>query len=253
MDELSAFRFAPAGLRDLERDLLGRADLVFTGGRSLFEAKRAHHLDVHCFPSSVDVSHFGRARTAIPDPADQAHLPGPRIGFVGVIDERIDLDLIAQAASELPELQFVMLGPTAKIDPASLPHAKNIHWLGSKSYAELPAYMANWQAAWMPFALNDATRFISPTKTPEFLSAGLQVVSTAVPDVVAEYGQKRLVKIAEASSIAADLRASLTSPTPDWKRAVDRSLRQMSWGRTWNAMQGLMASRMTMPKELAHA
>lgn len=252
MDELSAFRFAPPELIGLERALLGRADLVFTGGRSLFEAKRARHRDVHCFPSSVDTAHFGLARTSLADPVDQRDLPRPRIGFAGVIDERIDLEMIAQAAEALPDVQFIMLGPTAKIDPADLPRPANIHWLGCKNYDDLPAYMAHWQAAWMPFALNDATRFISPTKTPEFLAAGLRVVSTAVPDVVADYGRTGLVTLTDASTVAADLRASLAPPAPGWQSKVDQVLGRMSWSQTWREMQTLMANRMARTQEAAH-
>ncbi|MBA3446695.1 MAG: glycosyltransferase family 1 protein, partial [Pseudaminobacter sp.] len=172
MDELSAFKNPPAGLVDMEKALFSSADLVFTGGRSLYAAKRQCHPRVCAFPSSIDAPHFNRARRAIDDPADQAQIPHPRIGFFGVIDERMDLTLVAQAAKELPECQFVMLGPVVKIDEASLPQARNLHWLGGKSYDELPAYMANWTAGWMPFALNESTRYISPTKTPEFLAAG---------------------------------------------------------------------------------
>src|SRR5690606_28943889 len=103
-----------------------------------------------------------------------------RIGYAGVIDERIDLVLLDQVARARPDYQFVMLGPIAKIDPATLPQRGNIHYLGSKKYADLPRYLAGWDVAMMPFALNDATRFISPTKTPEYLAAGRRVVSTAI-------------------------------------------------------------------------
>lgn len=243
MDELSAFRFAPADLGALEAELLKRADLVFTGGRSLFAAKRRRHADVHCFPSSVDASHFARARSTIADPQDQAGIPAPRIGFVGVIDERLDLDLIAAAAQALPMVQFVMVGPVAKIDPQDLPRAANLHWLGRKTYDELPSYLANWQAAWMPFALNDATRFISPTKTPEYLAAGLRVTATAVEDVVQTYGKQGLVSIADRETMAETLLASLEPPSADWLTSVDRCLALMSWAGTWSAMQGLMTSR----------
>ncbi|MFN4131405.1 MAG: hypothetical protein ACK4GC_16540, partial [Paracoccaceae bacterium] len=239
MDELSAFRFAPSEIVALETELLAQSDLVFTGGKSLFAAKRQLHADVHCFPSSVDVAHFARARSRIADPQDQAAIPHPRIGYVGVIDERIDLGLIATAAAALPLVQFVMVGPIAKIDAADLPRAANIHWLGRKDYDELPAYMSNWQAAWMPFALNEATRFISPTKTPDFLAAGLRVTATAVADVVATYGQQGLVAIADARTIAATLKTSLGVPPPDWRKSIDRCLALMSWSGTWTAMQGL--------------
>jgi glycosyltransferase involved in cell wall biosynthesis len=240
MDELSNFRFAAAELRQWEKALLARADLVFTGGASLFAAKRNRHPMVRCYPSSVDVAHFALARGGLADPPDQAGLPKPRIGFFGVIDERMDLDLVAAAAARMPDVQFVMLGPVAKLDPAELPQAANLHWLGRKSYADLPAYMANWQAGWMPFALNDATRFISPTKTPEFLAAGLPVVSTAVKDVVEGYGKAGLVSIADHEGIAPALRSALKSATPDWRLKVDAALATMSWDRTWAAMNADM-------------
>jgi glycosyltransferase involved in cell wall biosynthesis len=249
MDELSAFRFAPADLAALEQDLLRRADLVFTGGRSLYAAKRPQHPNVHCFPSSIDTAHFGRARTALPDPADQAGLPSPRIGFAGVIDERIDLTLIATAASALPQVQFVMLGPIAKIDAADLPQADNIHWLGRKEYDDLPAYLANWQAAWMPFALNEATRFISPTKTPEYLAAGLPVTATAVQDVVSGYGQSGLVTIADQDTIVIALQDSLDPPASGWLQTVDRLLALSSWAGTWQEMDALMLSHLSVGRE----
>lgn len=250
MDELSAFRFAPPDLAALEAELLAQSDLVFTGGKSLFAAKRQLHADVHCFPSSVDVAHFARARSPLADPPDQAAIPQPRIGYVGVIDERIDLSLIATAAQALPGVQFVMVGPIAKIDEASLPQAQNLHWLGRKEYDELPAYMANWQAAWMPFALNEATRFISPTKTPEYLAAGLRVTGTAVADVVETYGKQGLVGIADAHDIAAKLQESLADPAPGWRKSVDRCLALMSWSGTWSAMQALMTARLRVAEKV---
>ena len=243
MDELSAFRFAPPDLVKMEEELLSSAKLVFTGGQSLFAVKRQRHPDVHLFPSSVDVAHFGRARTPLPDPQDQAAIASPRIGYFGVIDERMDLAMVDHAAHEMPDVQFVMLGPVTKIEPQNLPRRANIHWLGRKDYAELPAYIANWQAAWMPFALNDSTRFISPTKTPEFLAAGRQVTATAIADVVTPYGKQGMVRIADINSVVAALRESLLPPAPEWQRSVDQCLAAMSWHDTWARMQGLMASR----------
>ncbi|MEY4983508.1 MAG: hypothetical protein RIR62_1774 [Pseudomonadota bacterium] len=237
MDELSAFKDPPPGLLEAETRLLARADIVFTGGQSLYAAKRDRHPRVRCYPSSVDATHFGRARAALADPADQSGIGRPRIGFFGVIDERMDLPLVAAMAAALPRVQFVFLGPVVKISDADLPRAWNIHWLGPKSYADLPAYLANWDAGWMPFALNEATRFISPTKTPEFLAAGLALTSTAVPDVVGTYGAGDLVGIAGPADMAGALQASLSRPPPAWRRAVDAHLAQGSWDRTWAAMR----------------
>jgi len=253
MDELSNFRFAPANLPEQERALMRKADFVFTGGRSLFAAKRDLHPSVHLYPSSVDAEHFGSARGTLADPADQASIAQPRVGFFGVIDERMDLALVAQAADALPQVQFVMLGPLAKVQEADLPRAANLHWLGRKSYTELPAYLSNWRAGWMPFALNDATRFISPTKTPEFLAAGLPVVSTAVPDVVTDYGQTGLVRIADREGIVRALESVLIGARPGWLAKVDTKLSNMSWDATWGSMQTRVQAWHLLSAEMANA
>jgi glycosyltransferase involved in cell wall biosynthesis len=242
MDELSQFKDAPANIRELERQLLARANLVFTGGRSLYEAKQRLHPSVYAFPSSIDVEHFAKARDrALAEPADQAGIPGPRLGFFGVIDERFDAALLDGMARLRPDWRFVMIGPVVKIDPGTLPRRENIHWLGQKSYDELPAYLGGWDVGIMPFALNEATRFISPTKTPEFLAAGLPVVSTAVPDVVRSYGAKGLVQIAAtAEEMVARAVELLETPREPWLRRVDAHLRNTSWDRTWASMAELM-------------
>jgi UDP-galactopyranose mutase len=241
MDELSAFRGAPPDLVALEAELLRRADLVFTGGQSLFEAKRERHRRVFAFPSSVDVAHFARAREIEQDPADQAAVPRPRLGFFGVIDERMDLDLIRAVAGLRPAWHFVMLGPCVKIDPATLPRLGNVHYLGMKRYDELPAYLAGWDVALLPFARNESTRFISPTKTPEYLAAGCPVVSTSVRDVVRPYGELALVSIADTpEEFVAAVERLLMTPVDDWSERVDRFLAEMSWDRTWSEMAHLI-------------
>lgn len=247
MDELSAFRNAPRELVQMERLLMQRADVVFTGGQSIYEAKRRLHRSIHPFPSSIDVAHFHKARRPLNDPADQASIPHPRVGFAGVIDERLDIGLLADAAAKMPDVQFVMIGPVVKIDPASLPRASNIHWLGGKSYAELPVYMAGWDMGWMPFALNEATRYISPTKTPEFLAAGLPVVSTAIVDVVRSYGAQGLVQIADAEDIEDKIREALGNPKDLLRHSVDAYLAAMSWDQTWAAMSSHLA-RVARPR-----
>jgi glycosyltransferase involved in cell wall biosynthesis len=246
MDELSAFRFAPPKLTERESALFDRADLVFTGGLSLFEAKRGRNPSVHAFPSSIDAAHFATARThSGPQPHDQSGLPHPRLGYFGVIDERLDLDLIAGMAALRPEWQFVMIGPVVKIDDATLPRAPNVHWLGGKSYGELPDYLAGWDVALMPFALNESTRFISPTKTPEYLAAGVPVVSTPVVDVVRSYGQAGLVEIAStAAEMVASAERLLTSRQPDWLQRVDRHIGNLSWDKTWDGMHELMLAKL---------
>jgi hypothetical protein len=242
MDELSAFLGAPAALRAREAELFERADLVFTGGQSLYEAKRERHRAVFRFPSSIDAVHFGRARAAQDDPPDQAPLAHPRIGYFGVIDERLDLRLIAAIADARPAWQIVMIGPVVKISPNSLPRRANIHWLGLKRYQELPNYISGWDVAIMPFARNDATRFISPTKTPEYLAAGRRVVSTAIRDVVRPYGNLGMVAIADTpADFVAAIEAELQSPNQaDWLAKVDVFLTGNSWDATWARMRGLI-------------
>jgi glycosyltransferase involved in cell wall biosynthesis len=186
MDELSAFRHAPRQMLQRESALLRAADLVFTGGPSLHEAKRGRHPRVHCFPSSVDARHFARAAQ---DHPLQAALPHPRLGWCGVIDERVDLALVATLADAHPDWQLVMVGPIVKIDPGSVPRRPNIHWLGQRSYDELPEFISGWDICLLPFALNEATRYISPTKTLEYMACGRPAVSTPIRDVAEPYGE----------------------------------------------------------------
>jgi glycosyltransferase involved in cell wall biosynthesis len=244
MDELSFFRSAPDGLLELEAQLLKRADVVFTGGHSLYQAKKHRHDNIHPFPSSIDTSHFGRAREdSIPTPADQALIAHPRIGFFGVIDERMDLELLRDTALLRPSWQFVMVGPTAKIEPTTLPQLENIHWLGAKPYACLPSYLHGWDVGIMPFVLNDSTRFISPTKTPEFLAAGIPVVSTPIGDVVSPYGDEGLVEIATGADKFVEAIERLRLARNDsWLEKVDQRLSKSSWDLTWKQMKAALDS-----------
>ena len=246
MDELSNFKFAPPELRDLERELMAEADVVFTGGFSLYEAKQHQHANIHPFPSSVDRPHFAAARDRAPDqdPEDQAALPRPRLGFYGVVDERMDLQLLAHVADARPDWTLCIVGPVVKIDPADLPNRPNIRYLGGKAYADLPAYLAGWDVALMPFAINDSTKFISPTKTPEYLAGGRPVVSTPITDVIRHYGDLEGVKVAStpdefvrcceaALALAADPRGA-------WLEEVDRALSDLSWSQTFARMSALI-------------
>ncbi|HVL78917.1 MAG TPA: glycosyltransferase [Sphingomicrobium sp.] len=244
MDELSKFRFAPERLLDLEQELIEAADVVFTGGSSLYEAKKNRHDNVHCFPSSVDRAHFAKARAGRPDPDDQADLPRPRLGFYGVIDERFDIELLRQIADIRPNWSFVMVGPVVKISEDELPRAANIHYLGSKTYEQLPAYLGGWDVALMPFAMNDSTQFISPTKTPEYLAGGRPVVSTPVRDVVRHYGHLQGVKIAcDADGFIACCERMLDlsrQKDGDWLAEADLMLSASSWSTTQARMSALV-------------
>jgi UDP-galactopyranose mutase len=250
MDELSGFKGAPPELGVNEARLFKRADVVFTGGQSLFEAKRSLHQNIHAFPSSIDAEHFRTARNSPLEPADQALIPGPKIGFSGVIDERMDVELITALASSHPEWHFVLIGPVVKIDPQSLPRLENVHYLGAKSYADLPAYISGWDVALIPFVLNESTRFISPTKTPEYLAAGKRVVSTPIQDVVSPYGDRGLVSIARdqrdfADAIAISLAANRSVGREQWLDEVDAFLARSSWDSTWREMSTLIDAATT--------
>jgi UDP-galactopyranose mutase len=241
MAELSAFKGAPPMLREREAELFKRADLVFTGGKSLYEAKRDQHPNVYAFPSSIDANHFVQARNVTVEPPDQISIPRPRLGFFGVIDERMDLELIDRVSEARPDWQIVILGPVVKIDLATLPRRANIHYLGSKPYAELPAYLAGWDVALLPYALNDATRFISPTKTPEYLAAGRPVVSTSIRDVVHPYGEQGLVLIADTpSEFIVAIEAAMSENSAERLHASDSFISQTSWDHTWMRMDELI-------------
>lgn len=238
MDELSAFDHAPPALLAHERELLERADVVLTGGYNLYTHKRRFHPNVYPFPSSVDVAHFAAARRPQDDPPDQAPIPRPRLGWFGVIDERMDLALVDGVAAARPDWQLVMLGPVVKIDPAALPRRPNIHWLGMKAYDELPAYLSGWDVAMLPFARNRSTRYISPTKTPEYLAGGVPVVSTSIVDVVRPYGELGLASIADtADEFVSAVEALLPIDRPGFRARADVYLADLSWDRTWERMR----------------
>jgi UDP-galactopyranose mutase len=245
MDELSLFVGAPPELVRMETALLARADLVFTGGVSLYEAKRARHPRVHCFPSSVDASHFARARhssQAVAEPPDQAGLPHPRLGFFGVIDERLDLAALDAVATAHPEWQLVMVGPTVKIDPATLPRRPNILYTGQQPYDLLPAYLSGWDVCLLPFARNDATRFISPTKTLEYMAAERPIVSTPIADVVRSYSDIVYLADSPAAFVEACERAlAATAQEREARAAAARAvLARTSWDATAAGMEQLV-------------
>ncbi len=243
MDELSAFWGAAPELKLREDDLLARASLVFTGGPSLFRAKQNRHPSVHCFPSSVDSAHFANAAAA-PEPADQAALPRPRVGFFGVLDERLDLGLLDALAAGRPDWQIVMVGPVVKIDPQTLPQHPNLHYLGQRSYADLPAYLGGWDVCLLPFARNRSTEFISPTKTLEYMAAGKMIVSTPITDVAEPYGKIVYLGGTHEEFIAACDRALQASPSElAARRELMREvLQRTSWDSTVARMEELVSS-----------
>ncbi|HYD47874.1 MAG TPA: glycosyltransferase [Terriglobales bacterium] len=243
MDELSAFKFAPQSLVQWEDELLQEADLVFTGGPSLYAARQHRHPHVHCFPSSVDSAHFAQARQPQQDPPDQAELRRPRLGFFGVLDERIDIELIGALSAARPDWEIVLIGPVVKIDSSALPQAPNLHHLGARNYESLPGYLAGWDVCLLPFALNESTRFISPTKTLEYMAADKPIVSTPVADVRSLYGEVvDICDTPEAFVAACERALSPEQGERDRRRAAaNRILARTSWDNTVRSMLTLMA------------
>jgi len=245
MDELSKFRFAPAALVDRERYLMAQADVVFAGGYKLSQSKARFHNNVHFFGCGVDVAHFATARSAdLEVPREIAALKRPVVGYYGVIDERIDYDLLRTLASSLADAELVMVGPVVKVDPAELPQAENIHWLGQRQYAELPAHVKGFDVCLMPFALNEATEYINPTKTLEYMAAGKPIVSTPVADVITNFTP--IVKVAQDAdefvATAAELAAAPDAATI--ARGIDRA-RAASWESIVGQMQSLIHEAVT--------
>jgi UDP-galactopyranose mutase len=242
MDELSAFRYAPPQLLELENELFKKADIVFTGGNSLYQAKKNRHHNIYAMPSSIDKDHFGQARNIQNEPEDQKSIKFPRLGFFGVVDERFDIELLREVSAKRPDWQFVIIGPVVKIDTDDLPQASNIHYLGPKTYSELPQYIANWDIALILFALNESTEFISPTKTPEYLAAGKPVISTAIKDVVQPYGIAGLVHIINDSEsfISAAEKVFADTEKDSWLTNVDHFLENDSWDNTFYKMNALI-------------
>ena len=240
MDELALFKGAPEKLIEQEQYLMANADVVFTGGKSLYESKAQHHDDVHCFPSSVDEAHFAKAQNGIALPHDIVNIPGPIVGYFGVIDERINLELINDVALLRPEVSFVMIGPLAKISDHDLPRQNNIHYLGMKDYKELPGYLKAFAVAMMPFALNDATKYISPTKTLEYMAAGKPIISTAIKDVVRDYADSVAI-IESAQEFAAAIDSLITNtPNVELEAAYAQILKNTSWDATVDKMKVLI-------------
>lgn len=232
MDELSKFKFAPPELIGRERELLACADVVFAGGRKMHESKQRYNGNCHFYGCGVDIEHFGKARhSQTPVPHDVAALEGPTLGYFGVVDERMDYELVAKLAAANPRWNIVMVGPVTKVEPEALPQAPNIHWLGGRSYEELPAYTKAFDVCLMPFALNEATEYINPTKALEYMATGTPIVSTPVPDVVSNFG--KVVKLANSHDEFIEL-CHRVLMQPD-QVAIERGLK-MADNNTWDAI-----------------
>lgn len=232
MDELAAFKNAPKQLLQRENALLNIADLCFTGGPSLYQSKRERHANAHCFSSSVDARHFQQALDRGYSHPEQEHLARPRLGFYGVIDERFDTELVRQVATARPDWQIVLVGPVVKIDPANLPRAHNIHYMGQRTYEQLPQFLAGWDVCLLPFALNESTRFISPTKVLEYMAAELPSVSTPITDVKVPYGDVVAIADTPDKFIAACER--MLAMTPAQQAALTERMRAIVANTSWH-------------------
>jgi len=235
MDELSLFKGASPHLINQEKTLLAAADIVYAGGKSLYDAKATNHHNVFCFPSSVDVGHFSNATAEKFKPFDLQRIGEPIIGYYGVIDERIDLDLIRKTAARKPEFAFVMIGPLCKIETSDLPQADNIYYLGMKTYDELPRYLHFFDFAMMPFALNEATRYISPTKTLEYMAANKPIISTKIKDVVRDFSS-----CINLVSDEADFCNAIDNPVSGFENAYREILEKTSWDNTVEKMSHII-------------
>jgi len=240
-NDLSSFKSIAPTLQEWEERLFKKADIVFTAGAYLYEVKKDQHENIHPFPGGIDIDHFKQARDLIKEPDDQLAIPRPRIGFFGVIDERFNIDLLEAVAEKRTDWHFVMVGPTERIDPVILPKEPNIHFTGIKDYKELPAYLAGWNVAMIPFQLNETTKYISPTKTPEFLAAGTPVVSTSIHDIVYPYGEKKFVRIADTpDEFVCAIEELLKFEKMEWIKEVDTFLATRSWDDIWKQMKEIM-------------
>jgi glycosyltransferase involved in cell wall biosynthesis len=238
MDELSNFRCAPPEIREREKELLELADVVFAGGRKLHAAKRLQNDNCHFYGCGVDAAHFGKAREpGIAVPADLRSLQKPVLGYFGVIDERMDYELIAKLADANPRWSIALVGPVLKVDAAVLPQRHNLHWLGQKAYADLPSYCKGFDVCLMPFAINEATEFINPTKSLEYMATGRPIVSSAVPDVVTNFGS--VVKVANNhNEFISACKAACQQPDD---QSIERGLRMVaenSWEHIVSKLEG---------------
>ena len=251
MDELSQFRFAPPELVDSEAALLERADVVFTGGRKLFDSKSRHHPNVHFFGCGVDADHFAKARSeSTPVAAELRDLPRPILGYFGVIDERLDYALIDRLADSFEHGSVVFVGPVVKVDPNELPKRSNIHWLGQRPYERLPEYVKGFDVCLMPFALNSATEYINPTKTLEYMAAGKPIVSTPVWDVVRNFTP--IVEVATSSEFVYAVSTAMHMESSRLEAGIARA-RRSTWESTVAEMDRLLADAVTSKRRHATA
>lgn len=241
-DCTSPIRTAQPSLIDIENELISQSDLVFTNGNALFEAKQNWHPQVYNFPSSIDKEHFMQARLQLPEPADQEEILCPRLGLYGAIDECFDAELLRALAHRRPDWQFVLVGPVVGIDEDTLPKAENIHYLGEKSYQEMPSYISGWNAALILVSTDKTKQVQVPTRTPEYLAAFKPIVATPVADIISPYQEMGLVNVAEN---VFEFETAIEEVLSDdkrkqWKKNIDEFLKTNSWDIMWQQMRHLI-------------
>lgn len=231
-------------LKELETELIYKSDLIFMNGHTLYQSKKHLHKNIHFLPSSIDLHHFSQARHRLTEPDDQVYIPHPRIGFYGVIDQRVDLELIQKIAEQRPSYQFIIVGPIINIDSKRLPLQNNIHFLGKKDYDTLPLYIAGWDCTIMPYYLNEYTQYTSPAKTLELLAAGKPIVSTPLPDIIYPYQKEKIVHTADTpENFIAKIDLAMNEKTdPSWIDRVESYLEDNNWDSIFNRMAELEAS-----------
>lgn len=241
-DCITPIRTTQPALTDIENELISQSDLVFTNGKTLFEAKRDWHPQVYNFPSSIDKEHFMQARLELPEPADMEEILYPRLGLYGAIDECFDVELLRALSARRPDWQFVLIGPVVGIDEGALPKAENIHFLGERSYQELPSYISGWNAALMLVSTEKASQTHIPTRTPEYLAAFKPIVSTPVPDIFSPYEEMGLVNTASnVFEFETAIEEALSyDKRKEWKKTIDDFLKTHSWDVTWQQMRHLI-------------
>lgn len=233
MDDLTHGSAVPAQMREREQALLDVADVVFTGGPSACAAKRAQHANVHCIPSSVDLPHFSQSLDRGLAHQSQLGLRSPRMGYFGVIDERFDMGLLKEIADARPQWDVVIVGPMLNIAPSALPSNPNIHYMGKANYYELPRYLAAWNVCLMPFALKPCTSLLSPVKVLEYMAAKLPIVSTAINDVVTQYG--RIISIARSAQEFIDACDAALAMPPERRARMASQMGAVVRSTSWEA------------------
>jgi glycosyltransferase involved in cell wall biosynthesis len=228
VDEWAGFNYLDgAKVVAAERRLCERADVVFGTARSLVESRRCLNPETYLATHGVDHSLFARALCCTTSvPPDLASLPQPVLGFYGTIQDRIDFELLAHLAERHPEWTIAMLG-NVRVDTSRLARYPNIRFLGSKPYSELPNYCRGFAVGLIPYLLTETTIHANPIKLREYLSAGLPVVSTALPEVsyYRDYCQLARDPIEFEQAVAAAVRED----TPELRRRRSDAMRRETW------------------------